>query len=1381
MADNVKTIYAADPSFSGKLQVQGPDGKKWAVPADSKLPEGYKVLAQFKHTSEYQPEGEGLVEKAFRTPQRAGVASTKQLLGQGISPQERAAQFAQTLMMGPASPTLPLDVVARINELIGGKVGPAGLLAARAYQGASPASAPQSEASFEELPVQRAADTLGKTVGDVPAAALQFGAQMIPQLATGLGGAAGGARIAEEAVGNAPAMVKALASGVGAAGENVAQSAAFAGAGAEPGNIQQTMLDTTKDPQTLALSAGMGAMHALPQARATLREATMKNEVQSLQETFAKAKQALAQQMVTSPEATQRVVIQDPVKVDPRAVVGAKPKLKKAALPGQTYEDRTVRMQEPSDVRREMNAAIQAGAPAPAAQAEAARAMEENAPNKEPTVSGRPSPIRELMAAERDAMEAKHPGHFAEDQTAVKDRAAELLNANSRRLGLAPDQLSLAMQNRELNGRKLNEANLAPPKNLRDVEQTSPGNKPPPMGEPTKYTSARAEELRRPNEGDTQLGMRLGNRLDIVGGGSGKPELHVTNVDPRTQNITRPPVDMEAPPPEIPPAHVNAMTEAARSFGRKGAEYFDRVKRELSLPENRAGSEAAYAIRQLNAAKQMNDHAVKQVFPEIRASMKGQNAVAVGDTVRKLRDLMDNVKVADPAELERAANTAGVLEASLPDAFRENYAKVKAANQEMLKYLIDRGWLSEEASRDAALKQQLGIPWLHREYLSILDKSWEPPKDAMSKAIDELIRRNKSLSPEIARQQLDYFLKEFKGEVAKGKSFRDAFLRAGAGNDALKARTMPEWLRPVLGVINDPAFVVAQSFGELNRMYHQALVTDAMTKPEFKGKVWADKPALNMHPERLGEGTETHEAKKMYGEFAGKYVTPEVHEALHDVSGPVVNGLMHEMASGFVNLFRASKVLTSPTTIVRNFLGNFMYQMAAGISPHRWPLLFTRAVRSMDDWGRHGQPIVSSEGQPGMAKWTQMAIEDGALRPGRGYDVQGSELRHLAKYVIDRPDAGALKPMFDTYGKFINKLGGVYSVMDDVHRLMAYMHTVETGLGMGMSDAQARARASATVNRYFASGASVGPAFKKLGNYGAGFVNPFLSFQVDNARVFKNVVQDATKGQLGPLIRVALGTGSIYGLASMLRTAYGVSDQDIASAEVARTPYMTENNPFPLYLPWRSEHGYLHMANTEALNPFYMYLKGGGDAKDPKNLAARIGTNLVLGLVNSGMIEPTVKGMLAKAGAPASTTYNENVLPSQEGMAALQSGWDTLKPTLFKQFLDTMRKAQLSGTLRQGEEPLSPYEAAAKMPAGLMDVAGIEKVGPRTLDSATAARNAEMAQLQKVNQNATKQVRQGNIDVPELNKNFSITNQRSKVIMERSAEMAKQGQKAKKK
>lgn len=1608
MADqDIKTIYAADPAFHGKIQVEGPDGKRWAVPRDAKLPDGYKVVAKFAHTADYKPDigVSDILGLLMRAQQGAGVTSTKQLLGQETTPQERARQFAVQMMMGAANPTLPLDIAARVNELVGGGASIPGLLAGRAYQGGSPMSSPQSEPYFEAEPVQQAADRLGKAVGDVPAAAMQFGAQMVPQLAQGMGGAAGGARLAEEAVGNAPGLVKAGASAIGAGAENLAQSMVMAGSGAEPGNIQRTALDAASDPLNLAMAGGLGVLHGLPQARQAIREAQMKNEVDSLQETFAKAKQALAQQVVTSPEVTKRVFVPEETKVNPRQIIGTewgpwqdehttvippdqkaltpeernakgevvrvpntnpRPSLKKTVLPGQIYDpERTEPVQSPDQIGQQVEQAKAAGLPEERAAYMAARARRKSGLAADAGVkmsaaeaeAGTPagvqhqqlSPIRELMQAEREQMQEQHPGHFAEDTTAIKDRAAEILRGHETE--------QMAMVNREANAGRLEQAQLegGGPRNLRDVEPTSPGNKPGPPSTQPELKAGRKLPPRKPNEGDTTYGGRMmdmgllprvgggggfsptqrlielrkemrsarayeaeatvalrktipgsqafkdawtarerfrqqfnqalkedqllsrhvnnvleqqeygipyseypkGPPRDInmplvkqmdsqmerwskvrdvgsthdkamaatveeiggkfplyeqtgsgkidykydpltqayspnkrlrgrademlaggaipvpeVGGGSGgKPELHVTEVDPRAQNITRPPVEMSDPPPPIHPEQLNAMQRAAKALGDRSKEFTDRLKKELSLPENRAGEEAAYAIRQLNAVRQMNDHAVKQVFPELRASMKGQNSKSVQQTIGQLRDLMDNIDLHDVRSLTDAADKAGMLEASLPDAFRHNYAKVKAANQEMLKYLIDRGWLSAEAARDAALKMQLGIPWLHREFLSILDKRWKPPEDVYNKTIDEVMRRNKSLSPELARQQLDHFLNEFKGQVAKGKSFRDAFLKASAGNDALKARSMPEWLRPFLGVINDPSFVVAQSFGELNRMYHQALVTDAMTKPEFKGTVWSDKPALNMHPERLGQGMETHEAKKMYGEFAGKYVTPEVHEALHDASGPVINGMMHEMASGFVNIFRASKVLTSPTTIARNFLGNFMYQMAAGIPPHRWPLLFTRAVRSMSDWGRHGQPIISAAEQPGMAKWTQMAVEDGALRPGRGYDVQGSELRHLVKYVIDRPDAGALKPMFDTYGKFINKLGAVYSVMDDVHRLMAYMHTVETGLGMGMSDAQARARASATVNRYFASGASVGPAFKKLGNYGAGVVNPFMAFQVDNARVFKNVIQDAAKGNVGPLIRVALATGSIYGLGSMLRTKYGISDQDVASAEAARTPYMTENNPFPLYLPWRTNEGYIHMANIEAVNPFYMYLKGSGDIKDPKNLAGRIGTNLVLGLVNSGMIEPFVKGQLGKLGAPAQSTYNENVLPSQEGMASVQALWDTMKPTYFKQFMDTMRKAQLAGHLRQGEEPLTPGEAAGKLLGG-MDVAGIEKVGKRTLFSATQARNAEMANLQKSNQQATKELRQGNIDVPELNKNFSINADRARVIMERSAKMA---------
>src|SRR5262249_50750003 len=142
----------------------------------------------------------------------------------------------------------------------------------------------------------------------------------------------------------------------------------------------------------------------------------------------------------------------------------------------------------------------------------------------------------------------------------------------------------------------------------------------------------------------------------------------------------------------------------------------------------------------------------------------------------------------------------------------------------------------------------------------------------------------------------------------------------------------------------------------------------------------------------------------------------------------------------------------------------------------------------------------------------------------------GSEARNILENVLREPQKG-LVGIFDSLFRKYNgaraSMGKVYELGDSLPRLMAYMHHTLDGVErLGLSEPAARARASHLVNRYFATGASVGPAFRAMSQSGGA---PFGAWFVDNMRVTKNIMADAARGQFGPALRAAIFAGISMG------------------------------------------------------------------------------------------------------------------------------------------------------------------------------------------------------------------------------------------------------------
>lgn len=799
-----------------------------------------------------------------------------------------------------------------------------------------------------------------------------------------------------------------------------------------------------------------------------------------------------------------------------------------------------------------------------------------------------------------------------------------------------------------------------------------------------------------PFKGSARLEGRYGT--PSVGGGSGD-----FSVNPASHPKPGPPFEAgPLQPTDVPDSFAVHAAEAEKAL-KQDKSVWETIRKGLSLPENRAEDEVAAAIRSFRGARAMREVGLK-MHEKLNATLKELPPVDRARVQKIITGLRDR-------KLGREAVD------QLPPEFRNLFQSMEREKQEMLVSLVREGYYTPQQM--VAMKHVLdeGQVHLHRSYQAFLaKKGYDPGAGAIAEAA-KFIAKEKGLPEYEAVQQVTAQMKRMMQEGVNSEGGLAAAMR-DAG--LMKGRTLPPQLRKLLGVIDDPAFIVADSMGELAQQYHLARVTNAFADPAYRGKVWAEKPAPGFDPRRLWDETKSlAENKQMFGELAGKYVKPELYEAMANAQAPAAQTLGSQVMNAAVGWFALAKVTASPVTWLRNLLSNTYNLTVSGVPAYHYlnPKVVQRALAALKSAGSR-----TSMKEAGTGEWARMALEDWAIPEGRGTDWGGSEAQRIINEAV-RGSPGGLVGVFDKvfrlYNKGRGKLGTAYEFADQLPRLIGYMYHVEQGVKMGMPEMAARARASQLVNRYFATGASVGPLLRGLASKGG---SPFSSWFVDNMRVAKNIGQDAVRGDFGSLARSSLFMGGVAGAFMGLRQLGGFTDTDIAAGNRALKGSWDDNNAFHDWLPFRDKKGNMYAVSFDGLNPMATFLKG-----PPGSPAKNVAANIVKGMTQSGLLQMPADALLAQAGVRPEE-YRPPVLPGQEGQALANSVWSYMQPTLVRQFRDVVRKAQLAPDmypLREGEEPQGLGESLLTT----FNPLSVEKVGPHTAEAKRRQEQGAVGQL----------------------------------------------------
>lgn len=634
------------------------------------------------------------------------------------------------------------------------------------------------------------------------------------------------------------------------------------------------------------------------------------------------------------------------------------------------------------------------------------------------------------------------------------------------------------------------------------------------------------------------------------------------------------------------------------------------------------------------------------------------------------------------------------LPAEVRDLFQQSVRRNMENALEVAKAL--EGTPTGQAFAAKLLKDlQRGRYWIHREYLARLaGRDYTPPAEVMQKALDFVVEEaranGKPISPEQAVSELWGLLD------TPGATPVQRWTTSRLNGEVLKRRTeMPGPLRRLLGELNDGALNLAITNAEGERLARAMRVSGTFTEPRFKGQVWDDQASPGMFI------TPVPDDPLAFGKFAGKYLHPALWAAVMEAPRPAVRNFVLQglgsIAKWMGGVNKTAATLLSHNTWASNWISNIVYATAAGLPP--WsPSFAPRLVQSARAMAAFGKTLGSSKVplevkgpnalkgaiSPGEARWMQMALEDGAVRPGQGGEVGGSEAAAIARTILDR--GGDHWPLFtalaDKARQATGRLGTYYDALDNHWRLATYIHQVEKAVAAGQPLDVARARASAIVNQNFASAGTAPPAVKDASRY-TGVFAPFMTFAADNVRVVGGWVKNAHQDP-GRTFNLLALHGALAGLAAAARYSSGMTDAEVAGAEASMGFGVKERRPGRIWLPWRDGKGRAWAIDLTNLTPLGMFVKG-----DPENnLLTRAALNTFHGMVDGGGLEGESKRLLSLVGLEKQQR-EQRVLPGQGWQKLLEDTWEYHQPGTIRVVKDALRRAEVGQMLQQSQSPLS--------------------------------------------------------------------------------------------
>ncbi len=411
----------------------------------------------------------------------------------------------------------------------------------------------------------------------------------------------------------------------------------------------------------------------------------------------------------------------------------------------------------------------------------------------------------------------------------------------------------------------------------------------------------------------------------------------------------------------------------------------------------------------------------------------------------------------------------------------------------------------------------------------------------------------------------------------------------------LKTRKdIPPELRALWGEYQDPLINYVNSVAKMSHLLASHVFLTEVAKAGA-GKFLFDKPTGEHVSELAVKGSEVMEP------LNGKYTTPEIKAAFEEIFNPKeVNGFLAHYMKG-VGLAKYSKTVLSPTTHVRNFLGNVGFAIANG----HWRM-----------GHMPGALAAVARDTPGGRAYYRKLIELGVVGDG----VNANEFREVVNDALGRRDTGLMETggfitdrsivrWLKKGGKMVEKL---YHAEDAVWKVYAFENEAGRYEKTGMTREAAEAKAAEVVRLTYPTYSMVPRAVKALRKNP--IVGPFVSFPAEVVRTTYHTVKLALTELRDPnkevrkigatrLAGMAAAATASAALAATMRAVMGVD----ADEEMAMRELLPENakNSRLLHLgkDGKGEYRYVDLSRTDPHSYMSDALTAMVRGKDPEESA----------------------------------------------------------------------------------------------------------------------------------------------------------------------------------
>lgn len=412
--------------------------------------------------------------------------------------------------------------------------------------------------------------------------------------------------------------------------------------------------------------------------------------------------------------------------------------------------------------------------------------------------------------------------------------------------------------------------------------------------------------------------------------------------------------------------------------------------------------------------------------------------------------------------------------------------------------------------------------------------------------------------------------------------------------------------------------------------------------------------------------------RSKYGDASGMWAHPDLYDAL--ITQPDRQATANKLLSAISNWVKGNRTSLGPTTTANaNFFGNVVYAMLAGADPLSGTMPhFGRAVRDMwtarkDPFGEAGKRLATARirgvdvagfGETEFASHQNQMLAE--MQKRMGLENTMSIWQHTVQAVSwARGKAAALYDLNDR----VWKLASYYSLLEKgglkadgsidykrANRFLVGNERIEKArmarppfdkdgaMLPPIADADLRTliekEAALRITSSFPDPAKVSYAVDTL-RKNAGVVAPFLTYKVEDARVWMSVPMRIKRGERDLLYRglgyMGIMAGVGYGSTQLARWN-GISEADEKAARANLMQTSRGFRPFMVTIPWRDSDGRVQFLDMTPYVGWGSYLQGVDVDKSGMDNATRIMTNVVKAPVDGSSHQAWVDEFMARAG-----------------------------------------------------------------------------------------------------------------------------------------------------